>query len=184
MKTTLNKLSGLNACRPIELAGLMVTIGKTAPDDDPIEIDKIIDILGIQAALHALETVEGRDKELRLFLVWLARTHGEHIVDARSMRAIKAAERYANGEISEDELERARREASAACQEARKKWYPVRHSPGNAAKENDASADAHSCAYADIKIAIRTAYMGASPVEHGCPQEIELRRICEACRQA
>jgi hypothetical protein len=55
------------------------------------------------------------DKELRLFAVHCARSVEHLLTDQRSKDAIAVAERFANGEATDDELEAAREAAWAAA---------------------------------------------------------------------
>ena len=66
------------------------------------------------------------DEELRLFAVWCAREtyalcDDENPIDQRSIDAVDVAERYANGEATDDELSGRQLSASwsAACSAAR-----------------------------------------------------------------
>ena len=54
------------------------------------------------------------DKELRLFAVWCARQVQHLMTDERSINAINVAEKFANGEVTEEELDA----ASAAARDA------------------------------------------------------------------
>ena len=54
------------------------------------------------------------DRELRLFAVWCVRQAQHLLTDPRSVSTIDVAERYANGEATDEELAAARDEAWAA----------------------------------------------------------------------
>lgn len=58
------------------------------------------------------------DRELRLFAVWCARRVQHLMTDPRSINAIDVAERYANGEATDDELTAAWDAAGAAAWDA------------------------------------------------------------------
>lgn len=58
------------------------------------------------------------DRELRLFAVWCARRVQHLLTDPRSINAIDVAERYANGEATDEELAAALAAASAAVWDA------------------------------------------------------------------
>ena len=60
------------------------------------------------------------DKDMRLFAVWCAREALKLVdnPDARSINACDVAERYTNGEATEEELSAARDAAQAAAQDA------------------------------------------------------------------
>ena len=59
------------------------------------------------------------DRTLRLFAVWCARQVQHLMTDPRSVAALDAAERFANGEAAEDELAAADAAAAAAWAAAR-----------------------------------------------------------------
>jgi len=58
------------------------------------------------------------DKQLRLFAIRCARRVQHLMTDPRSIAALDVAERYANGEATDDELSAARDAASAAARAA------------------------------------------------------------------
>jgi hypothetical protein len=66
MKTTLNKIKAAGACED-RYKHLLTALGKTAADDEPLEISKIIETNGIEDAVWALCAVDGHDLEIRLF---------------------------------------------------------------------------------------------------------------------
>ena len=67
------------------------------------------------------------ERELRLFAVWCARQVQHLLTDPRSIKAIDVAERYANGEATEEELEEAQDAAWHAAREAKRSaaWAAV-----------------------------------------------------------
>ena len=58
------------------------------------------------------------DNQLRLFAVRCARRVQHLMTDPRSIAALDVAERYANGQATDDELSAARNAASAAAEDA------------------------------------------------------------------
>jgi hypothetical protein len=114
MKTTLNKIRAHNPCR----AGwekLLRGLGKTQADDETLWIDTVLEHNGLDDALWCLRSVEGCDKEIRLFVVWCARRIQHLLTDPRSVAALDVAERFARGEASDAELAAARTAAAAAA---------------------------------------------------------------------
>jgi len=108
MKTTLNKLSNHKPCTPSWDEGLQY-LGKTEPDDEPIDILDILEVLGLDDALWSLRAVDGYDREFRLFACWCAAKslpvfEKEHPDDNRPKNAIKTAIRFANGKATKEEL--------------------------------------------------------------------------------
>ena len=108
MKTTLNKLSNHKPCTPSWDEGLKY-LGKTEPDDEPIDILDILEVLGLDDALWSLRAVDGYDREFRLFACWCAaRTlpvfEKEYPDDKRPREAIRVSSRFANGKATKEEL--------------------------------------------------------------------------------
>ena len=118
MKTTLNKIRGHEPCAD-GWQKLLTYLGKTKADDEPLEITTIIDSNGLDDALWCLQAVEGYDREIRMFAVWCARQVQHLLKDQRSLDALDVAERFANGQATEDELKDAWNAAWAAAEAAR-----------------------------------------------------------------
>ncbi|NGM79734.1 hypothetical protein [Burkholderia multivorans] len=67
----------------------------------------LLDILksnGLDDAIWTLRCVSGADRDLRLFAVWCARQVEHLMEDQRSKDALNVAERFANGDASDEEL--------------------------------------------------------------------------------
>ncbi|MDN8047599.1 hypothetical protein QZN20_09955 [Burkholderia multivorans] len=67
----------------------------------------LLDILksnGLNDALWSLRCVSGADRDIRLFAVWCARQVEHLMQDQRSKDALDVAERFANGDASDEEL--------------------------------------------------------------------------------
>ena len=88
-------------------ARLLTYLGKTAPDDEPLPLVTILDSNGLEDALWALRTVTGEDARIRRYAVWCARQVQHLMTDPRSVDALDAAERYADGLATDDELQAA-----------------------------------------------------------------------------
>ena len=176
MQTTLNKIRAHSPCTE-GWEKLLTYLGKTKADDEPLAITTILDSNGLNDALWCLRAVEGYDREIRLFAVWCARQVQHLLKDQISLDAIDVAEKYANGEATEEELNAAR---SAAWDAARAAW---------------AAADVAAAAYAaDTAAAVAAAWAARSAWDAAwaaamsawdaadaarAKQEAELRRICE-----
>ena len=191
MKTTLNKIRKYEPC----IDGwqkLLAHLGKTKADDEPLSIATIIDSNGIDDAIWCLQAVEGYDKEIRLFAVWCARQVQHLLKDQRSLDALDVAERFANGEATDDELTAAASAARAAASADGDTAGAARYAAEAAAYAAawtaawyaaDAAADvaddaaryaANATAYAVWAAgSARSAAEGARE-----KQEAELRRIC------
>ena len=107
MDTTLNEIRAHSPC-PEGWRKLLAHLGKTQADDEPLAITTILDSNGLEDALWCLRAVTGHDREIRLYAVWCARQVRHLIADPRSIAAIDVAERFANGEATNEELIAAR----------------------------------------------------------------------------
>ena len=164
MKTTLNKIREYQPCTD-GWQKLLTYLGKTKADDEPLEITTILDSNGLDDALWCLRAVEGHDKEIRLFAVWCARQVQHVMTDQRSLDALDVAERYANGEATEAELDAAGDAAWSASWDAA--W----------ADRSAAWSASWDAAWA-ARAAVWSAAEGARD-EMRKRQETELRRICK-----
>ena len=81
---------------------------------DKIPLLQILELNGLDDALWALRCVPGCDRDARLFAVWCARQVQCLMTDKRSVAALDVAERFANGQATENELDAARDAAWAA----------------------------------------------------------------------
>ena len=121
-EVTLKDLRSAGAC--VEGYNKVVSALKGIPFDEeretyiryahkkPISILSIIETNGLDDALWALRCVKDHDHDMRLYAVWCAR-QVEHLnTDPRVKNCNDVAERFANGQATEDEL-------AAACAAAR-----------------------------------------------------------------
>ena len=117
MKTTLNQIRAHSPCKD-GWSKLLAHLGKTAVDDEPLSIVTILDNNGLDDALWCLRAVKGCDREKRLLAVRFAREVQHLMTDPRSVAALDVAERFANGEATEDELHAANTAATYAANAA------------------------------------------------------------------
>ncbi|WP_080478376.1 hypothetical protein [Bordetella pertussis] len=82
---------------------------------EPVALTAILASNGLDDALWALRCVPGVDRDARLFAVWCARQVEHLMTDQRSKDALDVAERFANGEATEEERAAARCEDSIGC---------------------------------------------------------------------
>jgi hypothetical protein len=179
MITTLEKIREHSPCSE-GWVKLLKHLGKTGADSEPLSIVTILDSNGLDDALWCLRAVRGHDRELRLYAVWCARQVQHLLTDPRSIAALDVAERFANGEASQQELDAARaaaRDAAgtaagtaarAAARDAA--WDAARGAAGTA---RDAAGDAAGDA---ARVAARVAAWAAALDA----QEKELRILCAA----
>jgi hypothetical protein len=114
--TTLNKIK---ECYPCESGWkkLLKHLGKTKADDKPLLFLTIFKSNGFEDALWCARSTPEYSKEWRLFAVWCARKARDLMKDQRSINALDVAERFANGEATEEELISASDATSDAQQE-------------------------------------------------------------------
>ena len=117
MNTTLNKLREHGPCAE-GWRDLFEYLGKTAPDDEPLNIATIAKSNGLNHALWALRAVDGHDREIRLYAVWCARQVQHLMTDPRSLTALDVAEKFANAKATENELSAAWAAAREAARDA------------------------------------------------------------------
>ena len=179
MKTTLNKIREHSPCAS-GWEKLLSYLGKTKADDEPLALTTIIDSNGLDDALWCLRAVEGHAKEIRLYAVWCVRQVEHLLKDQRSLDALDVAERYANGQATEDELTAAwaaardvvRSTARAARAAQSATWWAAWYA---------ADAAAQSAAWWAVRAACWAEWdvWDAARHEMKKKQEAELRRICE-----
>jgi hypothetical protein len=176
MKTTLNKIRVHSPCKE-GWQKLLRGLGKTAADDEPLWIDQILDINGLDDALWCLRAVAGCDREIRLYAVWCARRVQHLMTDPRSIAALDVAERHARGEASDKELAEAWAAAAAAAWTAA--WPAAWAAAAEAAR---AAAWAAEAARAAAWAAEAARAAEARDTELAAQAE-ELRRICREMRE-
>jgi hypothetical protein len=115
--TTLNKIRENKPCQG-GWEKLLRHLNKTKPDDAPLPLITILESNGLDNALWCLRAVEGHEREMRLYAVACARRVQHLMTDPRSINAVDVAERYANGDATDKELEAARAAARAAANAA------------------------------------------------------------------
>ena len=95
-------------------AKLLKHLGKTQADDEPLPFAVILESNGIDDALWCCRAEPQYAKEWRLYAVWCARQVQHLMTDQRSIVALDAADRYANGQATDAELAAARAAARDA----------------------------------------------------------------------
>ena len=166
METTLNAIRSKGPCSE-GWKKLLTNLGKTAADDEPLSLITILYSNGIDDAIWCLRAVTGHDKEIRLFAVWCARQVQYMMADQRSVNALDVAERFANGDATEEELAAARAAAWDAAWDAARDAarYAARDAASAAAwvVARDAARDAAwAAARAAAWVAARDAALAAA----------------------
>ena len=156
--TTLNRIRSHGPCED-GWKELLSGLGKTKADDEPLPFARIVEINGIDDALWCCRAEPQYEMEWRLFAVWCARQVQHLMTDQRSLDALDVAERYANGEATDQELDAARDAALAAAREAA--WAAAR-SAARAAAGATARAAAGAAAGATARAAAGAAARAAA----------------------
>ena len=115
--TTLNKIRDKRPCDKGWLK-LLKSLDKKEADDEPLSLETILRSNGIEDALWATRTLPEHSKKWRLYAVWCARQVQHLMTDERSIAALDIAEAYANGLVSDAELDASWEAARAAAWEA------------------------------------------------------------------
>jgi hypothetical protein len=112
----------------------------------PVSLESIANNNGLDDALWCLRVIGGCDRDARLFEVWCARQVQHLMADDRSIAALDVAERFADDEASQEELDAA--------------WDAARDSAWAAARDSAwaaARAAARDSAWAAARAAARDA---------------------------
>ena len=104
--TTLNRIREHQPCTD-GWAKLLAYLGKTKADDEPLPYAVILKSNGLDDALWCCRAEFQYAKEWRLYAVWCARQVQHLMIDPRSITALDVAERFANGEATQEELDAA-----------------------------------------------------------------------------
>ena len=76
---------------------------KLRADDEPLPLMTILNTNGLDDALSALQHVDDK-AQVRRYRVWCARQVQHLMTDTRSLAALDVAERYADGQVTDDDL--------------------------------------------------------------------------------
>jgi hypothetical protein len=130
MQTTLNKIKKHSPCGLSEPKNikkgwgkLLNHLNKTQSDDEPLELRTILESNGLNDTIWAMQAVDGKDKEIRLFAADCAELvlpiyEKEFPLDNRPRLAIQAARDYANGLITLEEFSAAWAASAASAASA------------------------------------------------------------------
>lgn len=115
MHTTINKMRAARPCYS-GFQKFLRDSGRTTADDDNdiVRVDEVLRIAGLDAALWTLRTVEGTPaqlKAIKMLGIRYARSVEHLLIDPRIKPALDVAERYVNGQASDEELKSAQVQA-------------------------------------------------------------------------
>lgn len=176
MITTLNKIRAHDPCRKGWIK-LLRSLNKSKPDDEPLNISRVLDSNGLADALWCLQAVEGYDREIRSYAVWCARRVQHLLTDPRSLAALEVAERYAHGRATAEEMRDARSAAREAALSMQAPWMSVLT---DALTHEEASAAVDAAATAAWGLWVEAGQKPSQVREtEREAQAAELRRICE-----
>jgi len=142
--TTLNRIREYSPCQD-GWTKLLFGLGKTKADGEPLSFATILEINGLYDALWCCRVEPQYAREWRLFAVACARRVEYLNPDPRVKNAIDVAERYANGQATDEELRTSGDAAWAAARDAARDaaWVAARDAAWAAAGvARDAARDA------------------------------------------
>ncbi|WP_181157202.1 hypothetical protein [Burkholderia multivorans] len=147
--------------------------------DAEIPLVDVLNSNGIDDALWSLRCVSGADRDIRLFAVWCARQVEHLMEDQRSKDALNVAERFANGDASDEELAAARDAAwDAAWDAARAAARAAAWDAARAAARAAAWAAAGAAAGDAARAAAWAAAGAAARAAAGDAQTEMFKRMC------
>lgn len=111
--TTLNEIRKHDPCAS-GWAKLLKGLGKSTADDEVLPLDRILEINGLEDALWALRSVDGIDRQARLYACDCAQRVAHLNTDPRVQACIDTARKFANGEATEQDRAAAVTAARAA----------------------------------------------------------------------
>jgi len=196
MKTTLNQIREHGPCTD-GWEKLLKHLGKTKADDEPLTIVTILDSNGLDDALWCLRAVGGHDIGKRRFAVFCAKQVEHLMPDQRSRDAIAVAERWCDGQATDEELAsaayaaadaayaathatHAAYAAADAAYAATHATHATRADATRATRATRAARAARAAAYAAAHAAHAAHAAAYAAYAAGrAAQADELRRICE-----
>ncbi|MDR0465790.1 MAG: hypothetical protein LBH94_00360, partial [Deltaproteobacteria bacterium] len=178
LSTTLNALQEVPFDRAVyvdkhthNFESLLGALGKTKADDEELPCERIMDLIGLNNAVCALNAVDGHHNAKRLFSCYCAKYvldlfERKYPDDKRPREAIATSERFARGQAGVEELDVAMSAAAAAREDAEDAVI----SPGTLSNRDlDAAwAALHAARAAELTV---DAALAAGAVEWGADQD-------------
>jgi hypothetical protein len=132
------------------LARLLGNLDKSKNDAEPISLERILQINGLEGTLWMLPAVQGHDNALRLFACHCARYglvlfENTHPNDKRPRKAIETAERFARGQATKDELGAAEEAALGAARDTQRNASDVASASVGTVSKDACLAVTHTC---------------------------------------
>ena len=190
MNTTLKQIREHNPCED-SWKKLLASLNKTQADDEDLPLRYILDTLGVEDAIWSLRSLEGVDREIRLFTCDCAERslpiyEAKHPNDMRPRTVIGVARRYANGEATAEELTTARDAAWDARTTWDAAWDATWDAAGAAAlAARDAAWDARTTWDAALAAALAAraaraaAWAAARGTEKEAQKELFIKHFCK-----
>lgn len=147
MNTTLDLIRAKEPCKE-GWKQLLKYLGKTGSDSEPLSLITILESNGLDDALWCLRVTPDSDSKARLFAVFCARQVQHLNPDPRVAKAIDAAEAFALGKATKEELEAARSAAHEAAYSAACATHSAAHSAASYAAHEAAYSAACAASYA------------------------------------
>lgn len=149
MHTTLNRIRKHITHRE-GWEALLKYLNKTKPDNEPLALLTILDVMGFEEALQCLLSVKGFEKEKRELAITYAR-EVEHLMPPRSKKALYVFERYVKGLATKKEFETARAAGDDAAYAAGAAWGAEAYYAAGATCFDAAAAAAAAAAHSTIQ---------------------------------
>ena len=177
--TTLNKLKLHTPCSTSKET-LLKHLGKTVGDDDPLSMELILDVLGIQDAIWCTRAFPEHHKTWALFIITGVKDSSQLMTDPRSIEALTIAEQFLNGEATKNQLEAAvddAADAAFAVNAAAYANYAAYYAVYYAAAYANYAVNAANAAY--IAYAANAAYIAYATVGYAVNAAIKKQQTIE-----
>ena len=173
LTTTLNRIREHEPCTD-GWEKLLKHLGKTQADDEDLPYSVIVESNGLEDALWCCRAEPRYNRQWRLFAVWCARQVQHLMTDQRSLDALDVAERYANGQATDEEL-------SAAGDAARAAAWDIARDAARDAAWDAAWAAAWAAARAAAWVA---AWDAARAAARAAAWDAQKKKFLEVCEEA
>ena len=154
--TTLNHIVWADCLDKRSHARLLKGLGKKKADNEPLPFSRIVEINGLDDAILCFAAEPQYAREVLFFGAWCARRVQHLMADPHSIAVLDVAERYVNGDATQEELKRAEDAARLAWEAARVTWNSPWESAARAALCSARSAWSARMAAREARMALPT----------------------------